>query len=185
MHSSRNHACPPEQPCTHPPQSNHACPPWATMHTPLEQPCMPPQSNHACPPGATTYAPPVTTHAPWSNHACPPGATTHTPRATTHTLPPEQPRMPPPVNRMTNWCKNITLPQTWFAGGKKSNGYSRRNLFQPKYGTFSLSTLWNKSDATLLIHTLPNVTKVSGTKVLQKYCNFACVFNIVKLLQTG
>ena len=24
----------------------------------------------------------------------------------------------PPVNRMTNWCKNITLPQTSFAGGK-------------------------------------------------------------------
>ena len=23
----------------------------------------------------------------------------------------------PPVNRMTNWCKNITLPQTSFAGG--------------------------------------------------------------------
>ena len=25
---------------------------------------------------------------------------------------------PPPVNRMTNGCKNITLPQTSFAGGK-------------------------------------------------------------------
>ena len=25
---------------------------------------------------------------------------------------------PPPVNRMTNRCKNITLPQTSFAGGK-------------------------------------------------------------------
>ena len=24
----------------------------------------------------------------------------------------------PPVNRMTNRCKNITLPQTSFAGGK-------------------------------------------------------------------
>ena len=27
--------------------------------------------------------------------------------------------LPPPVNRMTNRCKNITLPQTSFAGGKK------------------------------------------------------------------
>ena len=26
---------------------------------------------------------------------------------------------PPPVNRMTDRCKNITLPQTSFAGGKK------------------------------------------------------------------
>ena len=25
---------------------------------------------------------------------------------------------PPPVNRMTHWCKNITFPQTSFAGGK-------------------------------------------------------------------
>ena len=29
-------------------------------------------------------------------------------------------RHPPPVNRMTDRCKNITLPQTWFAGGKYS-----------------------------------------------------------------
>ena len=35
-------------------------------------------------------------------------------------MPPwEQPRTPP-VNRMTNWCKNITLPQTSFAGGNYS-----------------------------------------------------------------
>ena len=29
------------------------------------------------------------------------------------------PTPPPPVNRMTNRCKNITLPQASFAGGKK------------------------------------------------------------------
>ena len=29
------------------------------------------------------------------------------------------PGTPPPVNRMTDRCKNITLPQTSFAGGKK------------------------------------------------------------------
>ena len=28
--------------------------------------------------------------------------------------------LPPPVNRMTDGCKNITLPQTWFAGCKNS-----------------------------------------------------------------
>ena len=33
------------------------------------------------------------------------------------------PRYPPPVNRMTDRCKNITLPQASFAGGKnRSNG---------------------------------------------------------------
>ena len=29
-------------------------------------------------------------------------------------------RPPPPVNRMTHRCKNITLPQTSFAGGNKN-----------------------------------------------------------------
>ena len=151
---------------THPPWSNHACtlPPGATMHAPLELPCMPPWEqphmpphNHTpppeqphTPPGATTHAPPrATMHTAWSSHACPPRATTHTPqsnhappppleqpcmppRATMqppeqpcmppeqpHMSPQEQPRMPPPVNRMTNRCKNITLPQTSFAGGNK------------------------------------------------------------------
>ena len=28
-------------------------------------------------------------------------------------------RQPPPVNRMIDRCKNITLPQTSFAGGNK------------------------------------------------------------------
>ena len=43
----------------------------------------------------------------------------HTPQARTppeHTNKPP-PHTPPPVNRMTNRCKNITLPQTSFAGG--------------------------------------------------------------------
>ena len=118
---------PPEQPCT-PPQSNHTHTPQNNNTCPPEQPCMPPratmhvppQSNHAhppeqprmhpeqpcTPPGATTHTPPrTTTHAPRNNHACPspPGATTHV----------------PPVNRMTNRCKNITLPQTSFAGGNE------------------------------------------------------------------
>ena len=35
----------------------------------------------------------------------------------THTPPPGM-HAPPPVNRMTDACENITLPQTSFAGGK-------------------------------------------------------------------
>ena len=35
---------------------------------------------------------------------------------------------PPPVNRMTNRCKNITLPQTSFAGGKDEAFYFCRQL---------------------------------------------------------
>ena len=128
----------PWQPCMPPqqprmPPGNHACP-LATMHTP---------SNHACPP-ATTHTPcnhahpPATTHAPQQphmppgNHTCPP-ATTHAPSNHTH-LPatmhaPQQPCTPPsnhtcPLTTMhappwTEWhtCKNITFPQTLFAGG--------------------------------------------------------------------
>ena len=111
----------PWQPCM--PPSNHAPPP-ATMHPrqphmPPWQWCMPP-GNHACPL--------ATMHVPWqpcmppSNHACPP-TTMHTPRQpcmlpSNHACPPWQPRMPPPVDRITDTCKNITLPQTSFAGGK-------------------------------------------------------------------
>ena len=75
----------------------------------------PPGSNHMhAPPGATTHAPPgATTHAPWSNHAHPPGSN--------HACPPGATTHDPPVNRMTNRCKNITLPQTSFAGGKNQS----------------------------------------------------------------
>ena len=108
---------------------SHACPP--------EQPHMPPRSNHAHPLGATMHAPRATTHAPWSNHAppgsnhaCPPRAAMHAPpeqphmppRATMHApweqlcmAPSKQPCTPqrnqtcPPVDRMTDMCKNITF----------------------------------------------------------------------------
>ena len=83
-------------------------------HTPMchHIPCMPPTEQPCMPPQATTHAPL--------------GATMHAPPEQPHTHPPEQPcmppqsnhaRCPPSVNRMTNWCKNITLPQTSFAGG--------------------------------------------------------------------
>ena len=120
----------PRMPTPHahcPPKTTHASP--ATMHAP-QQPCTPPTAttgppgNHAHPPTAmhtpwqlcitpsNPAHPLATTHAPWqpctppqqprtpSNHACPP--------ATTHT---------PPVDRIADTCKNITLPQTSFAGG--------------------------------------------------------------------
>ena len=50
----------------------------------------------------------------------------------------------PPVNRMTNRCKNITLPQTSFAGGNKwtidANNVWKRKYNGPREVTFSLST---------------------------------------------
>ena len=41
-------------------------------------------------------------------------------------------RQTPPVNRMTNRCKNITLPQTSFAGGKNDiakNGFRINSIY--------------------------------------------------------
>ena len=63
-----------------------------------------------------THAPPPDSHAP-CNHAHP-HATMHTPRNHAHLPQPCTPP-PPPVNRTTYRCKNITLPQTSFEGGKK------------------------------------------------------------------
>ena len=39
---------------------------------------------------------------------------------------------PTPVNRMTDRCKNITLPQTSFAGGNKSCYLSMMGFFNPR-----------------------------------------------------
>ena len=67
-------------------------------------------------------------------HAHPP-ATTHTPWQPC--MPPRQPRMPPcnhtrpPVNRMTNRCKNITLPQTSFAGGNNRLAHLLWEVLEP------------------------------------------------------
>ena len=51
----------------------------------------------------------------WSRGACSWGVSKHALRQT-----------PSPVNRMTNRCKNITLPQTSFAGGKNICHHSKR-----------------------------------------------------------
>ena len=125
----------------------HACPPFhhahplATHVPPL--PCMPPFTthaplHHACPP-FTTHAHPSPCMPPLC-HACPlpithaPLPTTHAPPATMHA---------PPVNRMTNWCKNITLPQTLFAGGN--------NRFLPQtWGVAIPVPIWEILDPPLL-----------------------------------
>ena len=89
------HTCPP---------SNHACPPGATMHAPLEQPCMPPE--------ATTHAPtPEQPHThPLEQPHPPPRQPRMPPRATMHAPPPRSNHAhPPPVNRITDRCKNITF----------------------------------------------------------------------------
>ena len=99
--------------------TTHAPPPEAAMHTPQEQPCMPPRATMHTP------LPRATTHAPQSNHACPhpweqpcpPPKQPHMPPLGQPYTPPQATTHAPPVNRMTNRCKNITLPQTSFAGG--------------------------------------------------------------------
>ena len=93
-----NHTCP-LQPRM--PPCKHACP--QQPHMPL-QPHMSP--NHTPPP-----------HMSPGNHTCPPPKT-QAPQETMQTPPGNHAR--PPVNRITNRCKNITLPQTSFAGGKNS-----------------------------------------------------------------
>ena len=85
------------------PPSNHTCPPGATTHAP--------PSNHACPPvQPCTHIPPQSNHTcmpPQSNHTPPKEPCTWPPRTTMH--PQEQPHTPPPVDRMTDTCKNITF----------------------------------------------------------------------------
>ena len=96
---------PPWQP--HMPPCNHACHPpppaithalLATMHTPW-QPCLPP-GNHARPLAAR--------HAPLPRQPCMPPWQPHMPPAATH---PWAATHAPPVDRITDTCKNITFPQ--------------------------------------------------------------------------
>ena len=47
-------------------------------------------------------------------------------------------QVPPPVNRMTNRCKNITLPQTSFAGG---NYMLNATAMLIPYGIYHMATL--------------------------------------------
>ena len=90
MHTPLRHTHPPSL-CMPPPPSPHTPPSPCTLlhHACPPLPCTPPQSNHACPLSGATMHP-----SPRSNHPCPP------PEATTHA---------PPVNRITDRCKNITF----------------------------------------------------------------------------
>ena len=93
-------------------------PPQKKPCTPWKKPCIPPGKNHACPPEKNHACPPQKKPCmpPGKNHTHPLEQPRMPPRATTH-APPEQPRMPPsnhacpPVNRITDACENITLPQ--------------------------------------------------------------------------
>ena len=73
-------------------------PPGVDLETPLARPLnFPPGCGPGDPPGQTPQLPP--------------GYGSEDPPAARHA------GMPPPMNRMTDRCKNITLPQTSFAGG--------------------------------------------------------------------
>ena len=87
---------------------------------------------HACPP--TTHAPCHTCHPCHAHHPppCMPPCHAHL----HHACPPCHAHTPPPVNRMTDRCKNITLPQTSFAGGKNIEKHAQtfvRLLFTEAY----------------------------------------------------
>ena len=111
------HTCP--LPCMPPP-----CTPPA-MHTPLSCMLHATHAHHTCAP----Y------HNP-SPHICPP-ATHATPQnklpPAMHTLStmhaPPATHAPPPMDRMRDVCKNITLPQTSFAGGNKAKAFLYKNAF--------------------------------------------------------
>ena len=72
-------------------------------------------------------------------------------------IPPEQPHMPsgstcPPVNRMTNWCKNITLPQTSFVGGKNTHTQVQHYAFSANWAfACKTETLGSLDNPALLI----------------------------------
>ena len=49
------------------------------------------------------------------------------------------PRYSPPVNRMTDRCKNITLPQTSFAGGKYSSKIHKIDRAQRRNTSYNIT----------------------------------------------
>ena len=109
LHSPFRHACPPLPHMSPSPRTPlcHTCPPLPCIYP---WPCMPLAMHapgHACPRPCTSpgHARSPTMHAP--GHACPRPCTL-----------PSHACSPPPLNRMTDACENITLPQTLFAGGK-------------------------------------------------------------------
>ena len=123
MHSSRMRtACsltiscrilcmPPWAKTMHTPQQKPCMPLAKTTHAPLQKPCMLPQQKPCMLPLAKTmHAPQQKPHMPppRSNHACPleqphmPPRPPPTPTVSNHAR-------PPPVNRITDACENITF----------------------------------------------------------------------------
>ena len=120
-------------------------------------------------------------------------------------------RSSPVVNRITDRCKNITLAKNSFRPVTTEQcirilcadvvSFEQNRFFWLTNLNITVKNRWlnpyragqifpilrcvpSVTKVTLLhfIHTLPSVTKVSATIVLRKFCNFACIFNIVKLL---
>ena len=77
--------------------------------------CIPPAAvaiRGGSPPGTPLeQIPPRTRHPPFPADQAPPWDQAPPPRADTPTPPPGPGTSPPPVNRITDACKNITLPQ--------------------------------------------------------------------------
>ena len=73
-------------------------------------------------------------------------------------------RQTPPVNRMTNRCKNITLPQTSFAGGKNMLRQQKDIVL---HTCFCLNTYENKSRLIMYIF-LKFILKISYQKSYHK-----------------
>ena len=85
---------------------------WCWNARPL--PCMP-SLHHTCPLFAmyapfTTHVPPSPHVPPLFHHACPP-FTMHAPFTLHREYPLRHAPAPPPVDRMTDACENITFPQ--------------------------------------------------------------------------
>ena len=82
-----------------------------SLETSHEQECIPvgcfPPAAVAVPDGGLHQAPPPPPEEAHPREEATPPRRKHPPGGST-----------PPVNRMTNRCKNITLPQTSFTGGK-------------------------------------------------------------------
>ena len=61
------------------------------------------------------------------------------------------PRYPPPVNRMTDRCKNITLPQTSFAGGNNDSSYSVSDSEMSRTITFVTGNIRKLEEVTQIL----------------------------------
>ena len=61
------------------------------------------------------------------------------------------PGTPPPVNRMTDRCKNITLPQTSFAGDNNDSSYSVSDSEMSRTITFVTGNIRKLEEVTQIL----------------------------------